>query len=145
MKKFKFTLEKVLSFKQQSLDILINELSRLQNQMEILQTDIDKLHNIMKDTNCELVKRLKEGIETSKVSMYKIYLNDVHVHIKKLLEEQRALQNKIELKQQEIIEMKSSIAGLEKLKDKQLFDYNQMLKKVQEQEISEFVSRNLTA
>lgn len=140
MKKFVFSLEKVLNFKNQTLEVLKNELAILQREMEALEAQIAKMQQVLSDTNIELTARMSEGVNAVDITIYKVYLNDISANIKKKVEEKTALGIKIAKKQIEIVGANIEIASLDKLKEKQFEEYRQEAAKAQEIELNEFIN-----
>lgn len=140
MKKFVFTLEKVLNFKNQTLEVLKNELSALQRELEKLIQKINELEDVFTSTNQTLVHQMQNGVGSSEVTVYKVYLSDINAHIKQKLEEKHQLELKIAKKQTEVIGMNIEIASLDKLKEKQYEDYCKAEQNAAEIELNEFIN-----
>jgi flagellar export protein FliJ len=140
MKKFVFSLEKVLGYKQQLLGMLKNELSALQAQRLELIGQIEQANHEFDNTNQLLIVKMKEGMSRHEIASYKNFLAVVNRRIVSLTENLRALEQQISAKQQEIIQMNSDISGLEHVKNRQLALYRAEAQKEQETLIEEFVS-----
>jgi flagellar FliJ protein len=140
MKKFVFSLEKVLGYKQQLLGMLKNELSALQaHRLEIIG-QIEQANQEFDNTNQTLIVKMKEGMTRREIASYKNFLAAVNRRIVSLTENLRAVEQQITAKQQEIIQMNSDISGLERIKEHQLTAYRYQAQKEQELLIEEFVS-----
>lgn len=141
MKKFVFTLQKVLDYKQQILEVLKNEMAVLEAKLREMETHIEEIRQESRQTDGELCEKLEDGINPDGVALYKRYLIELNRRAI-LLEVQKAdLLRAVSAKRQEIIGMNSDISGLERLKDKQLAEYLSLSRKEQELMIEEFVSR----
>ncbi|HHV31923.1 MAG: flagellar export protein FliJ [Ruminococcaceae bacterium] len=141
MKKFIFSLEKVLGFKQQTLDVKKNELSAMQSKLHELEQEIDDLNRKFTLYNQQMVEAMKEGLSASDISVYKMYFNVLNKKIKKLIEEKSMVLDLISHKKDEIVQVNSEISGFEKLRDKQFAEYMKQVQKSQELAIEEFVSQ----
>ncbi|WP_457941745.1 flagellar export protein FliJ [Caproiciproducens sp. LBM24188] len=141
MKKFIFSLEKVLGFKQQTLDVKKNELSAMQSKLHELEQEIDDLNRKFTLYNQQMVEAMKEGLSASDISVYKMYFNELNRKIKKLIEEKSTVLDLISHKKDEIVQVNSEISGFEKLRDKQFAEYMKQVQKSQELAIEEFVSQ----
>ncbi|WBY64318.1 MAG: hypothetical protein ACFWUD_04720 [Thermocaproicibacter melissae] len=140
MKKFVFSLEKVLGYKQQLLGMLKNELSVLQaRRLEILE-QIEQANLEFDNTNQTLIVKMMEGMTRREIASYKNFLAAINRRILSLKADLRAVEQQITAKQQEIIKMNSDISGLERIKDHQLAAYRYEAQKEQELFIEEFVS-----
>lgn len=140
MKKFYFSLEKVLDFKLQTLDVLKNELASLQFQLHTMDLQIEKMNQEFSDLNLQLQTEMQEGLSLNDIAVYKIYLDTLNNKILKIKNLRKQLYERILKKEQEVLSAKSSISGLEKLKDKQWGEYIHAEQKEQETAIEEFVS-----
>ncbi len=142
MKKFIFSLEKVLNFKQQTLDVKKSELSQLQLQLKELEKEIAALNEVFASTNRKMVDEMQRGLSAGDIAIYKLYFDTLNQKIKKLLGDRQKLNAVIEEKKTGIVQINSEISGLEKLKDKQLEDYLKIVQKHEELAIEEFVSQS---
>lgn len=140
MKKFVFTLEKVLVFKNQTLEVLKNELSRLQRESQLLENKIKNLQDVFKNKNGELVSSMQDGVAVNEIGIYKIYLSNVNADIKKVTAKKHDINLAIAKKQTEVISMNIEIASLEKLKEKQYQDYKKIAQDAAEIELNEFIN-----
>lgn len=142
MKKFNFSLQKVLEIKEQLLKNLKNELGYLNEQMRNIDIEIKNLTNKYKDTNVELIEKSSTGISAGEISYYKMFMNTILKSIEKKETDKIILNKKIEEKRHEIINMNMEISSLEKLRDKEYEKYNHSLIKSEEIFIDEFVSNS---
>ncbi len=141
MKKFTFSLEKVLSFKQQILNVKLNELALFQMQLSELEKEIDDLNNKFIDTNRKMVEEMQIGLNSNDISIYKTYFNTLNQKIQKYIEDKRQLLEVIAQKRADIVLANSEISGLEKLRDKQLDEYLKNKQKSDELAMDEYVNQ----
>lgn len=144
MKKFTFTLEKVLSVKNQLHEVKRNELMQLQIKLNEILDSIDANQREFDRYNSDVNQIMRGGTNSASIESYKNYFNFLNDREKQLKCEQEKVEHSIENKQQEIIEIKTEISGLEKLKEKQLAEYNKALQKQQELEIEEFLNEKIS-
>lgn len=140
MKKFIFSLEKVLDYKQQMLNVLKSEFAGLQMRLREMNKQIEKLNDQFSVLNLQMQTEMQEGLSAKDIAVYKTYLNTLNARTQKLIKTRIQLQDEIARKEQEVLAAKSEISGLEKLKDKQWKEYSYLAQKMQEQAIEEFVS-----
>ncbi|WMJ24247.1 flagellar FliJ family protein [Paludicola sp. MB14-C6] len=145
MKKFSFSLEKVLNYKCQLLDVLKNELSVLQHELTKMENQIQQQEFIYQQSNNELVDKMNEGMVPGEISSYKIYLSNLNEQIKVLMQKKELQQMKIVKKQVEIVNMNIEIGSLDKLKEQQFESYRQALQKQEELFINEFIGNSLSS
>lgn len=141
MKKFEFSLEKVLSFKQQTLNVKLNELALFQMKLSELEKEIDDLNRRFIDTNRKMVEELQIGLNSNDISIYKMYFNTLNQKIQKYIEDKRQLLEIIAQKKADIVLANSEISGLEKLRDKQLDQYLKNKQKSDELAMDEYVNQ----
>lgn len=142
MKKFMFSLEKVLSFKQQTLNVKMNELGLFQMKLLELEKEINDLNKKFADTNQIMVKALQSGINSNDIAVYKLYFNTLNQKIQKLIEDKNRLSEVIAQKKADIIAINSEISGLEKLREKQLAEYLKVVQKSNELAMDEYVNQS---
>jgi flagellar export protein FliJ len=141
MKKFIFSLEKVLGFKQQTLDVKKNEIAMLQMKLHELEKEIDDLNEKFSISNSKMMEEMRQGITQNDMAIYKMYFSTINQKVQKLLEDKIKLLEVIAQKKNELVEINSEISGLEKLKEKQLMEYMKIKQKNDELAIEEFVSQ----
>lgn len=144
MKKFVFTLEKVLSVKEQILDVQKNELLQLQLELKEIEDAILQNHAEFKRYNAEVNEKMKSGTKSTDIEVYKNYFKALDAQEQELKLKRLDAIARIESKQEEIVNTKTEISGLEKLKEKQLAEYNKAARKQQELEIEEFLSEKIS-
>lgn len=140
MKKFKFSLEKILDLKNQFLKNLKNDLLKLKLELKNKEEEIENLNLKIIDTDNKYVEKSKLCISPVEILAYKDYLDRLYAEKKELFMQKHIINNKIENKKKDIIQMNMEISTLEKLREKKLEDYNYQVQKAEEQLIEEFIS-----
>lgn len=140
MKKFVFSLQKVMGFKEQTLGLKKTELSQLQHQLIQLEKSIETIQHQYHETNENLVEHMKSGMLPGDISLTKVYLNQLDQQIQALEQNRHQLLEVIALKKREVLSVRTDISGLERLRDKQVEEYRKASQKEQELAIEEFVS-----
>jgi flagellar FliJ protein len=141
MKKFVFSLEKVLNFKQQTLNIKLNEMALFQQKLKEVEQEIDRLNNEFSGINQKMVEELQTGLNLNDLLVYKTYFQTLDQKIQKYMEDKRQLLEVIAQKKADIVVVNSEISGLEKLRDKQLGEYMKNKQKMDELEMDEYVNQ----
>ena len=140
MKKFKFSLDTVLAYKQQVLDALEAEhaaaLARVRAQEDIL----DDTWARYREFDNEFRARKAEGMTITDATFYEAGLRAQELQIQRETVKLEKLQKTEEEKREEMIEAKKDTSSLEKLKDKKLDLYQKAVQKDEERLIEEFVS-----
>lgn len=140
MKKFSFSLQKVLEIKEQLLDNFKIELSSLNNDLKNTNEAIDNMKHQFRDINQEFVDKSRISISVGEMTYYKLLMESIYKKIEVKEGEKKEIIGKIEDKRQEIINMNKEISSLEKLKEKELEKHNKAVEKSEEIFIEEFVS-----
>lgn len=140
MKKFSFSLQKVLEIKEQLLDNFKIELSSLNNDLKNTNAAIDNMKHQFRDINQEFVDKSRISISVGEMTYYKLLMESIYKKIEVKEGEKKEIIGKIEDKRQEIINMNKEISSLEKLKEKELEKHNKEVEKSEEIFIEEFVS-----
>ena len=140
MKKFKFSLDTVLSYKDQILNSLQIEhgviLAKIREQEEVLEA----VWRRYRDYDEEFREQKLNGISALNAMMYEAALRAQELEIRRETEKLEALKTAEEKKRNEVIEAKKDTASLEKLRERKLETYNKSIQKSEEQMIEEYVS-----
>ena len=140
MKKFKFSLDTVLSYKDQILNSLQIEhgviLAKIREQEEVLEA----VWRRYRDYDEEFREQKLNGISALDAMMYEAALRAQELEIRRETEKLDALKEAEEKKRNEVIEAKKDTASLEKLRERKLETYNKSIQKSEEQMIEEYVS-----
>ncbi len=140
MKKFKFSLEKVLSYKIQIEDNLKGEYAEISKRV----LEQEKLINSLEDTVNETLIAIEEekslGFDLSKIQMCEGYISMLRTRIEAENKKLAHLKILEEKKLAELLEAKVERSSIENIKDKRIEEYNKEVSKAEEAFIEEFVS-----
>lgn len=145
MKKFSFSLDTVLEYKNEILENLRNEhgkiISQIVKQEEQIRFLQEKYHN------CNQVFNDKKynGITIIEASSYESYLRELESEIALEFSKLEVLKELAEEKRNEVVEAKKETASIDKLKEKKVEQYNKEVAKSEELFIEEFVAYCRTA
>ena len=140
MKKFFFSLDTVLSYKQQVLDSLKAEHARILMKVRECEDAIEKLEAEHRRCVLEFRASRMKGMKISDIHTYENYLDSLGVKIRKKYEELAKLREKEEAKRSEVVEAKKETSSIDKLKEKKFKEYEKAVQKEEEQFIEEFVA-----
>lgn len=142
MKKFEFSLQKLLDFRQQELDRQKNSLALLQADLKRLEEARELLIEKVAEQSEQLERIFTLGATANDIAMRKRYIVSLQqeIHIK----EQQEIQKKQEIEKQlgVVVEATKDVRTLEKLEEKQLEEYKSASQRENELFIEEFVSGN---
>jgi flagellar FliJ protein len=140
MKKFQFSLETVLDYKQQILDSLQAEHGKLLAQVHKQEAVLEQLNLHYQQENQSFAEKKAQGITVGQALMIdaslRVLERDIHRETLHLEE----LNLKAEEKRLQVVEAKQETASIEKLKEKKVHQYHQIERKNEEAMIDEFVS-----
>lgn len=140
MKKFKFSLERVLDYKNQVEQSLRNHHSQIVNKVIDKENEIEQL-----EEQFVIYREKTESLKTGKINLIQLrqfeqYLSNLSTRIGEEKERLAQLKKEEEEAREQVIEAKKETSSIQMLKDKKKAEYQQIINKMQEQEIEEFVS-----
>lgn len=140
MKKFRFSLETVLDYKQQALDSLRAEHAAILAQVRAQEEVIEGLEEEHRQADEDFTQRKLEGINIVDAMSYETYLRSLEQKLREEYRKLERLQHMEEQKRTQVVEARKETATIEKLKEHKLASYRKAEQKDEEQRIEEFVS-----
>ncbi len=140
MKKFEFSLQKLLDYRQQELDKQKNALAMLQADLKRTEEARELLIEKVAEQSEQLERVFTLGSSANEIAVRKRYIVSLQQEIH--LKEQQEAQKKQEIEKQlgVVVEATKDVRTLEKLEEKQLEEYKSASQKENELFIEEFVS-----
>lgn len=140
MKKFKFSLDSVLSYKQQVLESLQGEHAAILAQVREQEAVLERAWQDYRDCDGEYRQKKEQGITITDAMVYQNGLRVLERDIQRETDRLEELRRKEEKKRQEVVDAKIDTSSIEKLREKKLDLYNKEVAKAEEVLIDEFVS-----
>ena len=140
MKKFKFSLDTVLSYKQQVLEALQGEHALALAAVREQETLLENLWQQDRDYHAEYRRRAEEGLPLTEALMYHNGLRAAEQEIQRETQRLEELRAEEEKRREKVIEAKKDTSSIEKLREKKLDAYHKAEAKSEEAFIEEFVS-----
>ncbi len=140
MKKFFFSLDTVLGYKEQVLDGLKAEHARILAKVRECEAAIERMEEEHHRCVLEFRECRMNGMKVSDIHTYENYLEALGVRIRKKYEELAKLKEKEEAKRNEVVEAKKETSSIDKLKEKKFKEYESEVQKEEERFIEEFVA-----
>ena len=140
MKKFKFSLDSVLSYKEQVLEALQNEHAAIMLEVREQEEVLEAVWQEYRACNAEYSQRKAEGMAITDAMVYQNGLRVLEQDIQRETDKLEELRRKEEKKRQEVVDAKIDTSSIEKLREHKLEDYNKAVQKDEEKLIDEFVS-----
>ena len=145
MKRFKFSLETVLNYKNQILDDLKREHRLILNEIAVKEAEIDGLEQEWEEKSAEFNQKKKEGIAVPGALSYSTHLRVAQEHIKDEYKNLDEIKKREESKRTEVVSARIETSSLEKLKEKRLEEHAEQERKETENFIEEFVKSTRAA
>ena len=140
MKKFRFSLETVMEYKQQVLDSLQAEHGAILAKVREQEEYIEVLEADYRSLSGEFNQRKLEGLSMLDAIKYEQYLRSSERQIEEAYRRLDQLKKQAEKKRAEVVEAKKETSSIEKLREKKLESYNKAVQKSEENLIDEFVT-----
>ncbi|MGI6255412.1 MAG: flagellar export protein FliJ [Acutalibacter sp.] len=140
MKKFQFSLDMVLRYKQQVLESVQAEHAAALAEVRRQEQLLEDLENRYREFDQEYCQRKLEGITAGDALVYQGGLRALEREIRRETEVLRRLRLEEQKKRERVVAAKQETSSLEKLREKKLAQYRKDEQKSEEQFIEEFVS-----
>ena len=140
MKKFKFALDTVLSYKQQVLGVLQGEHAEAVARVRAQEALLEALWREYRDCDGEYHRRAEEGLAITDALMYQSALRAAEQEIQLETKRLEELEAEAEKRREAMVEAKKETSSIEKLKEKKREAYHKEEAKSEELFIEEFVS-----
>ena len=140
MKKFVFSMQKLMDFKNQILKKEKNTLADFRKNLAELIEQRNSLVFLRKEKNKELIDRINEGLSPQHIAFHKNYIHSLTDRIKEIDNRIILAERKIKTQLDVVIEVTKEVDSLEKLQKKQFEEYKKLETKENELFIEEFVS-----
>lgn len=140
MKKFHFTLDKMLRYKDSILEEEKNKLMQIRAEKNAVDEKIERSTAEMERLDRERAEKAAKGISVIELRSFAYNIDNTCRLIKALNVEQEKLARLVEKQLAVVVERTQEVSGLEKLRDKQLEEYNQSVMKEEQLTIMELVS-----
>jgi flagellar FliJ protein len=140
VKKFKFALDTVLSYKQQVLGVLQGEHAEAVARVRAQEALLEELWREYRDCDGEYHRRAEEGLAITDALMYQSALRAAELEIQRETKRLEELEAEAEKRREAMVEAKKETSSIEKLKEKKLEAYHKEEAKSEELFIEEFIS-----
>ena len=142
MKKFAFSLERMLNFQSQNLEKEMGILGRMTAERDALEARKRDMAEKAAGIQAEIARREAEGTTIFMLKACYSILESARNQLEELEKERKLLQAGLERQRQGVTEASREVKKLEKLKEKQLEEYHRGEAKEQQETIAEHVAGN---
>lgn len=139
MKQFRFSLERMRSYKNQLLDREKSTLKLLQQRKDEVEYRLARIKQFKETKNQELIEKQIKGITAQEMDIYRLYIENARLQIKQLEIDHRIAEVEVERQMKVVVKASQEVSGLDKLEERQLQEYHHSVAKEQEQTISELL------
>lgn len=144
MKKFEFTMHKVLDLKNTVLDEEKNRLAQLQAAVRLLEEQKARFEQACRELEEEMRTAQAEGITIAELLGYNARKNNLHMQLKELEGRLEKARERADVQLQKVIEASREVSKLEKVEERQYENYRDMVKKAETALIEELVVTNIS-
>lgn len=140
MKNFKFSLERMRSYKNQLLDREKDALARCRAREQEIEAQMRALSGALQEKSHELAERQRQGMDSGELMVYRLYMENGRrsgEQLRQALEEARQAS---EAQLRVVVAASQEVTSLDKLEDRQREEYRLEEGKEREKILSEFVS-----
>lgn len=145
MKKFQFSLEKMLNYKDSLLKEEKNKLLQIRARKNDLDMRIESARNQIESMGRERTEKATRGISVMEMRSYGYSIENTQKLVKALADDRARVERQIEKQLAVVLGITQEVSGLEKLKEKQLEAYRYQAGKEEELVISELVTSKYIA
>ena len=145
MKRFRFQLEPVLNFKQQTLDALLVELDMIHGRVLSQEWKQDEAFQRVADYAEKYSRKKQEGLTVTEALEFESCQQVLQQRARREDEELRKLRREEENKREEVIEARKDTHSLEKLKDLRRSEYDTAAAKAEEKALDDLTAARRAA
>ena len=145
MKKFSFSLQKILVYKNSVLDKEKNALSEIRLEKSSKEKEIVSLKNRLAEAFLEKDRCVMRGSSPQEMLNHKIFIDALKIKIDEAKQELSQIEEREWDQTQIVAEASRDVKRYENLKEKKLEEYKGYVIKKDQEEISEFVSSSFAS
>lgn len=143
MKRYEFTLDKVREYKTQILSREKSVLMSLNAELAMSNERMEELVDEHNSLGKEITESVNKGVSASMLMLLDSRRKAVRADISALDTKIALLEASVERQKGRVAAVKQEVSGLDRLEEKQLEEYEAIVKKEQEQVIAEFINARL--
>ncbi len=140
MKKFTFSLQNVLEYRDKQLEERSREYAEAIAKTKAQQAVLDELKEERRQLGDKLNGKTQGGITAIEMSSYRRYMKLLDVRIDEEKQILGELAEAEEERRQGVVEARREVASIDKLKEKRIDEYNTEVMKSEERSIEEFIN-----
>ena len=144
MKKFQFSMQKILDLKQNVLDAEKNRLGQLQGRRRQLEDEIAALNRASCDIAMEMRDAQATGVTIAELMGFNARRSNIRLQLEDLAKKRADIQKNIEKQTLVVVEASREVSKFEKIEERQLEIYRETEKKAEAARIEDMIVTNVT-
>lgn len=144
MKKFEFSMQKILDLKNNILEEEKNRLGRLQEEKRKIELRIEALQTASREISEEMKRAQLEGVTVAALLASSARQNIIRLQMEDMLRQLETAQEKVDAQMQVVVAASQEVSKLEKVEERQYEIYRGFEKKAEATRIEELVTNNIS-
>ena len=142
MKKFEFTMRKILDLKNNILEAEKNRLAQLQEAQRRLEDEILQLEQAMQDISQEMMDAQTKGVTVAELIAYNARRANIRMQLEELALRLADAKKSVDHQMQIVVEASREVSKFEKVEERQYEVYREGEKKAENARVEELVTNN---
>ncbi len=144
MRKFQFTMRRILDLKNNILDAEKNRLSQLQEEQRKIEREIEALELAMQDISREMLDAQSEGVTVAELIAYNARRANIRMQLEELALRLADAKKSVDRQMQVVAEASREVSKFEKVEERQYEVYRESEKKAETARVEELVVNNIS-
>lgn len=140
MKRFEFTLSKMMSYQEQVLQRERNAMGELIAERNKAELWIEEITQQLIEIHKEMDSVIKKGTSIFNLNRYTMTIKNGNSQVEDMKRRIRILESEIETQRQIVAEASKEVSKLQKLEEKQREEYRRSLAKEEQENVLEYIS-----
>ncbi len=140
MKKFQFSLARLLNFQQQNLKREKNLMAQLMEEKREVESQKTKVESQLGEIHAGMEEEIEKGTTIFQIRAFTTMIENGKSQLEGIKRKLQIMDTELERQRQVVIEVSREVTKLEKLRDKKLEEYRYAEAKEQEDRVSEHVA-----
>lgn len=143
MKKFEFTMRKILDLKNNILEAEKNRLAQLQEAQRRIEAEILQLEEAMQNISQEMTDAQTEGVTVAELIAYNARRANIRMQLEELALRLADAKKSVDHQMQIVLEASREVSKFEKVEERQYEVYREGEKKAESARVEELVANNV--
>ncbi len=143
MKKFQFTMRKILDLKNNILDAEKNRLGQLKETQRKIEDEILRLEQALYEISQEMLDAQAEGVTVAELVAYNARRANIRMQLEELARRLADAKKSVDRQMQIVLEASQEVSKFEKVEERQYEAYRDSEKKAETARVEELVLNNI--